>query len=69
MALNAWASPISITAEVRSWLDMRMRDMSPGCDAARAIAKAISGTEPTKPPRDVAVTPRGLIEEIFSRLL
>jgi hypothetical protein len=53
--LVAWASAIDINAETRSWLEMRVRDMSAGGAAARAIAKAISGREPPQPPDESAV--------------
>jgi hypothetical protein len=53
--LDAWASAIHINAETRSWLEMRVRDMSAGGAAARAIAKAISGREPPKPPKEPTV--------------
>jgi hypothetical protein len=43
--LTAWASAIEINTGVRSWLEKRMREMSRGGSAARAIAKAISGAE------------------------
>jgi hypothetical protein len=52
--LDAWASAIDIKTEVRSWLETRMREMSAAGVAARAIAKAISGREPTEPPATVA---------------
>jgi len=51
--LNAWASTIEINAEVRSWLEKRIREMTRGGTAACAIAKAISGLEL---PKELAVT-------------
>jgi hypothetical protein len=55
--LDAWASviDININIEVRSWLEMRGREMRAGGVAARAIAKAISGREPPKPPKEPTV--------------
>jgi hypothetical protein len=57
--LDAWASVIdiniNINIEVRSWLEMRGREMRAGGVAARAIAKAISGREPPKPPKERTV--------------
>ena len=51
--LNAWASEIEINAEVRSWLEKRMREMTRSGAAARAIAKAVPGLEL---PNELAVT-------------
>jgi hypothetical protein len=50
---NTRASAIEINTEVRSWLEGRMRDMSHGGSAGRAIAKAIPGLEL---PKELAVT-------------
>ena len=40
--LNAWASAIEITTEVRAWLEKRMSEISRGGAAPRAIANTIS---------------------------
>jgi hypothetical protein len=50
--LNIWASKVEMDEEVRSWLERRLREMSPGT-AARAIMKAIWGREL---PKELAVT-------------
>jgi hypothetical protein len=46
--LNRWVSAIEISAEVRSWLERRMREISRGGTASCAIAKAIFGVEAPK---------------------
>jgi hypothetical protein len=47
-AVNRWAMPIKINTEVRSWLGKRLREMSRGDAAARAIANAIGAEAPTE---------------------
>jgi hypothetical protein len=54
--LDAWASVIDIdNIEVRSWLEMRGRELMAGGVAARAIAKAIFVSGIPKPPKEPTV--------------
>ena len=46
-AVNRWAMLIKINTELRSWLGKRLREMSRGDAAARAIANAIGADAPT----------------------
>ncbi len=47
-AVNRWAMLIKINTELRSWLGKRLREMSRGDAAARAIANAIGADAPTE---------------------
>jgi hypothetical protein len=54
-SMEGWTSVVEPDADVRSWLDMRLRELSPSSIAARAIAKAISGTEPPDSRKEVPI--------------
>jgi hypothetical protein len=45
--LATWASAVSIDWQTASWLDARLREIRRTNPAARGIAKALAGTEPT----------------------
>jgi hypothetical protein len=48
LPLDAWASGARIDSEAGYWLETRMREISPICPAAPAIAKALFDTRPPK---------------------
>jgi hypothetical protein len=44
--LESWTSAVEPDADMRSWLNVCLRELRPGSTAGRAIATAISGAEP-----------------------
>jgi len=54
--VESWTSAVKPDTGVRSWLEMRLRELRSSSIAARAIAKAISGTEPpANSPKEVPI--------------
>jgi hypothetical protein len=43
--MESWTSVVDANLDVRSWLEMRLRELHPSSAAAQAITKAIFGTE------------------------
>jgi hypothetical protein len=52
---DQWASGIALRRDVRSWLEMRLRQLRPSSMAARTIAMSISSTEPPDPRKEVSI--------------
>jgi hypothetical protein len=54
--MESWTSAVGVDADLRSWLEMRLRELNPSSIAARAIAMAISGMEPpANSPKEVPI--------------
>jgi hypothetical protein len=54
--MESWTSAVEADTDVRSWLEMHLREPRSSSIAARAIAKAISGTEPpANSPKEVPI--------------
>jgi hypothetical protein len=54
--MESWTSAVEADTDVRSWLEMRLRELRSSSIAARAIAKAVSGTEPpANSPREAPI--------------
>jgi hypothetical protein len=54
-ATESWASAVEPDIDMASWLEIRLRELSPSSVAARAIATAISGAEPAKSRNDLPI--------------
>jgi hypothetical protein len=44
-SMESWTSAVCVSSDLKSWLATRLRELEPSSMAARAIAKAVSGTE------------------------
>jgi hypothetical protein len=53
--MESWTSAVDTDLEVRTWLEIRQRELNPSSVAACAIAKVISGTEPSNPRKEIQI--------------